>query len=97
MAGVVGSLGVLGIVFWQRRVSDYWWLLLLPAVAACLYVLTDILRLKLSIARVDLAGSIQAVKRTAKKVPLWLTLVAWSMAVAAWAIFMSGGDKWHRL
>jgi 4-hydroxybenzoate polyprenyltransferase len=96
-AGVVGSVGVLGIVFWQRRVSDYWWLLLLPAAIACLYVLTDILRLKLSIARVDLATSITAVKRTAKKVPLWLTLVAWSMAVAAWAIFMSGGDKWHRL
>jgi len=93
MAGVVGSVGVLGILFWQRRVSEYWWLLLFPAVLACLYVLTDILRLKLSIARVDLAASIKTVKRTARKVPLWLTLVAWSMAIAAWAVFMNGVSK----
>src|SRR5215831_9013300 len=60
-AGVVGSIGVLGIVFWQRQVSDYWWLLLLPAAGACLYVLSDILRLKVSIAGADLAASIKVV------------------------------------
>jgi 1,4-dihydroxy-2-naphthoate octaprenyltransferase len=88
--GVVVSIGALAIVFWQRRVSGYWWLLLLPAVVATAYVLTDILRLKMSIATVDLSASINIVKRTARKVPLWLTLVAWSMAVAAWAVFMNG-------
>jgi 4-hydroxybenzoate polyprenyltransferase len=88
--GVVGSIGALAIVFWQRRVSGYWWLLLLPAVVATAYVLTDILRLKMSMATVDLPASINLVKRTARKVPLWLTLVAWSMAVAAWAVFTNG-------
>ena len=51
-------------------------------------MLTEILRLKLSINDVDLAASIEIVKRTAKKVPLWLTLVAWSMATASWGVFM---------
>ena len=88
--GVVGSIGALAIVFWQRRVSGYWWCLLLPAVVATAYVLTDILRLKMSMAIVDLSASINMVKRMARKVPLWLTLVAWSMAVAAWAVFMNG-------
>jgi 4-hydroxybenzoate polyprenyltransferase len=88
-AGVIGSIVALGIVFRERVSVWWWWLLLLPAAGASLYVASDILRLKMSIAGVDLAAAIKTVKRSAKKVPLWLTLVAWSMAVAAWAVFMN--------
>jgi 4-hydroxybenzoate polyprenyltransferase len=93
--GVVGSIVTLAMIFWQRRMSVSWWLLLIPAVIASVYVLIDILRLKVSIAGLALATSIKTVKRTAKRVPLWLTLVAWSMAVAAFAVFMNGvsGDR----
>jgi hypothetical protein len=88
-AGVLGSIGALALIFQQRPVHGVWWLLLLPAAMASLYVLTDVLRLRRSIAGADLETSIKTVKQTAKKVPLWLTLVAWSMAVAAWAVFMN--------
>lgn len=88
--GVAGAIGALTMVFWQRGVRGLWWLLLLLAVVACVYVLTEILRLKSSIKSADLATSIQTVKRAAKRVPLWLTIVAWSMAGAAWAVFMKG-------
>jgi len=91
--GVFGSIGALEIIFWQRQVTGPWWLLLLPALVASVYVLTDIFRLKRSIANVDLATSIKTVKQMAKKVPLWLTLVAWSMAIAAWAVFMNGAAE----
>jgi 4-hydroxybenzoate polyprenyltransferase len=88
-AGVLGSIGALALIFQQRPVHGVWCLLLFPAAMASLYVLTDVLRLRRSIAGADLETSIKTVKRTAKKVPLWLTLVAWSMAVAAWAVFMN--------
>ena len=89
IAGVLGSIGALAIIFRQRPVHGVWWLLLLPAVIATLYVMMDVLRLRRSITEVDLETSIRTVKRSAKKVPLWLTLVAWSMAIAAWAVFMN--------
>jgi 1,4-dihydroxy-2-naphthoate octaprenyltransferase len=89
MAGVLGSMGALVIIFRQRPVHGVWWLLWLPAVIATLYVMTDVLRLRQSIAGVDLETSIRTVKQNAKRVPLWLTLVAWSMAIAAGAVFMN--------
>jgi len=89
VAGVAGSISALAIIFWQRRLTVGWWLLLLPAAGAVIFVLWDILKLKLSISGADLATSIKTVKRTARKVPIWLTLVAWSMAVAAWAVFVN--------
>ena len=89
IAGVLGSIGALVIIFRERPVHGVWWLLLLPAVIATLYVMTDVLRLRRSISGVDLETSIRTVKQSAKKVPVWLTLVAWSMAVAAWAVFLN--------
>ena len=92
IAGVLGSIGALVIIFKQRQVRGLWWLLLLPAALASFYVLMDILRLRVSIAGVELPASIKTVKRTAKKVPIWLTLIAWSMAVAAWGVFMNSAS-----
>ena len=88
-AGVAGAMGALAMMFWQRGMTVGWWMLLLPAAAAGAYVLTDVLRLKVAISDIDLGTSIKTVKRAAKKVPVWLTLVAWSMAIAAWAVFMN--------
>ena len=88
-AGVVVSIGALVVILWQRRPTVGWLALLLPAAVAGIYVLLDILRLRNSISGVPLAASIESVKRAAKKVPIWLTLVAWSIAIAAWAVFMN--------
>ena len=89
IVGVLGSVGALVIIFKQREVRGLWWLLLLPAALASFYVLMDILRLRVAIAGVELPASIKTVKRSAKKVPIWLTLIAWSMAIAAWGVFMN--------
>lgn len=77
------------MIFWQRRLTVGWWLLLAPAAAAAWYVLLDLRRLKASIFGVDLAVSIETGKQIARKVPGCLTLLAWSMAGAALAVFMN--------
>jgi hypothetical protein len=38
----------------------------------------------------DSACAIQTVKSSAKRVPIWLTVVAWSMLVAAFILFIAG-------
>jgi len=88
-AGALGSIGALAMIFQRRGVHGVWWLFLLPGVIATLYVMIDVLRLRQSMTGGDLQTSIKIVKHAAKKVPVWLTLVAWSMAIAAGAVFMS--------
>jgi 1,4-dihydroxy-2-naphthoate octaprenyltransferase len=85
--GAVGVLITLVVLFQQREGGLLWLIALLPAVAACVYVIGSIWKLKRAIAGCDLATSIQTVKRTAKKVPIWITVVAWSMLGAAFALF----------
>jgi hypothetical protein len=63
---------------------------MLPAVAACLYVLFDIRKLERAVAKQSLTGATHTVKLSAKKVPIWLTVVAWSMLGAAFALFIGG-------
>jgi hypothetical protein len=77
-------------MFRQRSVESIWVLAMIPAVAACSYVLIDVWKLKSTIANQSLAMAIQTVKRAAKKVPIWLTVVAWSMLGASGALFIAG-------
>lgn len=87
VAGAAGVLVTLGALFWQRGGGLPWVMALLPTVAACVYVMGDIWRLKRGITNASLAESIQMVKRGAKRVPLWVTVVAWSAFGAAYALF----------
>ncbi|HEY3039284.1 MAG TPA: UbiA family prenyltransferase [Pyrinomonadaceae bacterium] len=89
-AGAVGVVATLGVMFRQRSVESIWVLAMIPAVAACSYVLIDVWKLKSTIANQSLAVAIQTVKRAAKKVPIWLTVVAWSMLGASCALFIAG-------
>lgn len=89
-AGAVGVVVTLGVMFRQRSVESIWVLAMIPAVAACSYVLIDVWKLKSTIANQSLAMAIQTVKRAAKKVPIWLTVVAWSMLGASCALFIAG-------
>jgi 4-hydroxybenzoate polyprenyltransferase len=90
IAGAVGVLWTLDTLFLQRTENLYWLTALLPVVAACLYVTNDILKLKRAIKPAALDESIEIVKQTAKKVPLWITIVAWSNLGAALAYFFIG-------
>jgi 4-hydroxybenzoate polyprenyltransferase len=87
LIGAVGLLVTVGVLFWQRDGGPLWLFAMLPAVAACIYVVSSISKLKRVIAGANLADSIQTVKRTARKVPLWVTVVAWSVLGAAYALF----------
>ncbi len=62
---------------------------LLPAAAACLFVAGRIGQLSRAMRPVPLEQQIALVKRSAKEVPLWFTVNAWSVFVAALTIFLT--------
>jgi len=86
----LGSLVVLitlAVMLSERGISMFWTIALLPSVAACLYVLWSIGKLKRSIKHTNLTESIQTVKYAAKRVPLWITIIAWSILGATYMLF----------
>ena len=95
---VVGSAGVLvalGVMFWQREAAPLWAIAaMVPALAACIYVMRCIGGLRRSIGAASLEESIHRVKVSAKQVPVWVTLVAWSTLGATWVLFYA---SWSRL
>lgn len=86
-AGSVGLLVILTVLFRQRQAGWLWMATLLPAAFACIYVSGSIWSLRRAIAGADLADQIRAVKHAARRVPLWVTIVAWSSLGAAYAYF----------
>jgi 4-hydroxybenzoate polyprenyltransferase len=88
--GAIGVLWTLDTLFLRRTDNLIWLMALVPVVFACIYVTNDILKLKRKIKASELDESIQIVKQTAKKVPLWITIVAWSILAAAFAYFYIG-------
>jgi len=86
-AGAIGVLITLSIFFRQRNIGTFGTFFILPAIAACLYVTKSVWNLKLLVARSELAESIQIVKRYAKKVPIWITITAWSVLIATYSLF----------
>ncbi|HEX8734134.1 MAG TPA: UbiA family prenyltransferase [Pyrinomonadaceae bacterium] len=84
--GAIVSLAALGIMFWQRNVK-FGMISLLPAIIACGYVIKSVWKLNLLIAGAELAESIQTVKQHAKKVPLWITISAWTVLIATFSLF----------
>lgn len=87
---VLGAFGILItlIFMFRQRVSDSIWILaLLPALVACLYVITSLASLRRLITGATLNDTIRIVKHTAKRVPLWVTLIAWATLGATYALF----------
>jgi 4-hydroxybenzoate polyprenyltransferase len=91
--GSVGLLATLFALFRQRRAGLPWMASLLPAACACVYASGSIWSLKREIAEADLGAQIQTVKRVAKKVPLWVTVVAWSTLGAAYALYQLSAGR----
>ena len=88
--GALGVLATLAAMFRQRQGETTWFVALLPAAIACLYALTDIWRLRREVLSQNLTLAIQTVKKAAKRVPVWLTVVAWATLGAAYALFLAG-------
>lgn len=86
--GAVAVLITLAVMLSERGISPLFRLALsVPPLAACFYVLSSIARLRRSIKNRNLPDTIQKVKRAAKAVPLWVTVVAWSMFGATFMLF----------
>lgn len=85
--GSVAVLITLAVMLIERGISPFWLTVLIPPLAACLYVLQSLARLRSSIKNRNLPDSILQVKRAAKAVPLWVTLVAWSILAATFMLF----------
>ncbi|HEU4870893.1 MAG TPA: UbiA family prenyltransferase [Pyrinomonadaceae bacterium] len=90
---VIGAIGVLTSLIWMlwQRASELIWILAtLPAIAACIYVIASVGGLRSLISGASLEDSIRTVKHAAKRVPLWVTIVAWSLLGASYALFYAG-------
>jgi len=85
--GAIAVLITLVVMLSEGGISLFRLTLLLPPLAACFYVLLSIAKLRRSIKDKNLPDSIQRVKRAAKAVPLWVTVVAWSMFGATFLLF----------
>jgi 1,4-dihydroxy-2-naphthoate octaprenyltransferase len=85
--GAVLVEATLAVLLRQRGANDWWMLALVPSFASAVYVLLGIGRLRQSIKQVNLQESILRVKHVAKRVPVWITLVAWSTLGATYTIF----------
>ena len=88
--GAVGVLTSLILMLWQRGSELIWVLTALPAIAACVYVIASVGGLRNLIRGASLDDSIRTVKHAAKRVPLWVTIVAWSLLGASYALFYVG-------
>ena len=85
--GSVAVLITLAVMLNERGISLFRLTVLIPPLAACFYVLQSIARLRRSIKDKNLPDSIQKVKHAARAVPLWVTLVAWSILGATFMLF----------
>ncbi len=81
-------LATLVLMFWQRGSELIWALAMVPVMIACFYVITSVGGLQRLISGATLDDSIRSVKHAAKRVPLWVTIVAWSVLGATYALFL---------
>jgi 4-hydroxybenzoate polyprenyltransferase len=86
--GAVGVLATLVLMFWQRGSELVWALAMIPVIVACFYVVASVGGLQRLISGASLEESIRTVKHAAKRVPLWVTIVAWSVLGATYALFL---------
>lgn len=85
--GAIAVLITLAVMLNERGISLLRLTVLVPPLAACYYVLSSIARLRRSIKNKNVDQSIRRVKRAAKAVPLWVTVVAWSICGTAFMVF----------
>jgi 4-hydroxybenzoate polyprenyltransferase len=87
--GGAALLGAFAWAFQRRPVAPLGWLALLPLAAAWLAAAASVGGLRRSISGLALDESVARVKKAGKRVPLWLTLVAWASLGASLVIFLA--------
>jgi 1,4-dihydroxy-2-naphthoate octaprenyltransferase len=86
--GAAIMLVTLASLYWVRGVPLSRSVALLPAAAACIWLTNAIRRLSLEVAAAPLDVGIARVKVAAKKVPAWVTVVAWTSFAAVAVLFL---------
>jgi len=88
IVGALGTLGTLATLLWMRAGGASMWLLgLVPAVVAMCFVSLQITKLSTRVAPMSIDEAAVAVKEAAKAVPIWFTINAWSVCLAAWCVY----------
>jgi 4-hydroxybenzoate polyprenyltransferase len=87
--GCVGTIGVLVYLLANATALNIWWLSLLSPLAAGTFVCLGIGNLAGQVRQRPLPVAARLVKTRAKQVPLWFTLNAWAVCVAAYCIFLA--------
>jgi 4-hydroxybenzoate polyprenyltransferase len=90
VAGALGTITTLAVLLWTRAGASIWLAGLIPVVAATALVATQITKLASTIAPMSIDDAVAAVKQSAKAVPIWFTINAWSVCLAAWCIYRAG-------
>jgi 4-hydroxybenzoate polyprenyltransferase len=89
MAGSAAMLITLATLYWLRGVSLPTGAALIPVAAACVWLTSGIYQLAREVRSLPLDEAIARVKRKAKRVPAWVTVVAWTSLVAVVVLFLS--------
>lgn len=92
--GGLAVLTVLIVLYSGNYPLPLRWLGLLPFIGAALFVVTDISGLSRSLASATEDMQITAVKQAAKRVPIWITLVAWTVLLAVWVFYRATTGRW---
>jgi 4-hydroxybenzoate polyprenyltransferase len=88
MVGSVAMLITLAGLYWFRGVSLPISAALIPVTAACIWLASGIYRLSREVTSLPLDEGIASVKRKAKRVPAWVTVVAWTSLAAVLVLFL---------
>jgi 4-hydroxybenzoate polyprenyltransferase len=86
--GATVMLVTLATLYWVRGVPLLRSIALLPAAAACLWLINAIRRLSREVTAEPLEIGIVRVKAAAKNVPAWVTVVAWTSFAAVAVLFL---------
>ncbi len=89
VAGSVAMLITLGALYFLRGVPAPAAAALIPVAAACVWLTSEIYRLSREVNSLPLEEAIARVKLKAKRVPAWVTVVAWTSLGAVLVLFLS--------
>lgn len=89
LGGSLALAALLAALYQRRGVAPAYWMALLPYGAAAAWASRDIARLVRSLRARPEEEQIAAVKQAAKRVPLWITAVAWTACAAVYALYQA--------
>jgi hypothetical protein len=89
MVGSMAMLITLAALYWFRGASLPASVALIPVAAACVWLTSGIYRLSREVNSLPLEPAIARVKMKAKRVPAWVTVVAWTSLAAVLVLFLT--------